>query len=456
VTLIFENRSQEERQFHYRLWGPVDLVSEAIRGEGTDLHLLYGESGMGGEVRVQVMEISSIKQPEWVSANQDRIVFIGASNNYFAALLAAADPQSTLLDRGFAEIVPDQHRSRQLALEQFGRDWDGLDANQKKTIEEKVYKFARTGLQSRQLTLGPGKSLSQSFLIFLGPRDENVLAAYPQYRLTEINYYGWWTPLVKVFLQVLKGFHFVLFKSWGLAIMGLTLLVRLCLHPLNRRQQASMMRYQKKMNAVKPQMDAIKERFGTDRMRMNQEMQKLFKEEGINPAQMMGGCLMIFLQMPVWFALYRTIEVSLDLRRAPFLWIEDLTQPDRLMDLPFAIPFLGWHAINVLPVIYVILTILQQKMQPKPSDPQMQQQMKMMTYMMVFFGFIFYSFPAGFLLYFITSAAIGMLESKIIKRMLAREGLGPAAGGALAQVPSAPKPSALYPARGQRDPKRKR
>jgi membrane protein insertase Oxa1/YidC/SpoIIIJ len=96
-------------------------------------------------------------------------------------------------------------------------------------------------------------------------------------------------------------------------------------------------------------------------------------------------------------------------------------------------------------------------MQPKPSDPQMQQQMKMMTYMMVFFGFIFYSFPAGFLLYFITSAAIGMIESRIIKRMLAREGLGPDSGNAPAQATSGPRPRpALYPARGQRDQKRKR
>src|SRR5438093_9952840 len=103
---------------------------------------------------------------------------------------------------------------------------------------------------------------------------------------------------------------------------------------------------------------------------------------------MMGGCLMIFLQLPIWYALYSSIEVSLDLRQAPFLWIRDLTQPDRLAHLPFTIPFLG-DELNVLPVVYVILTILQQKMQPMPTDPQMQQQMKMMTYLMVFFGFIF-------------------------------------------------------------------
>jgi YidC/Oxa1 family membrane protein insertase len=251
------------------------------------------------------------------------------------------------------------------------------------------------------------------------------------------------------------------FHSWGLAIIGLTALVRLCLHPLNRKQQASMMRYQKKVGAIKPQMDALKEKYGSNRMKMNQEMQKLFKEHGINPAQMMGGCLMIFAQLPVWFALYRSIEYSLDLRHAPFLWITDLTKPDNLLTLPFSIPFLG-NMLNILPILYVILTITNQKMQPKPADPQMAKQMQMMSFMMVFFGFIFYSFPAGFLLYFIASAGISMAESRIIKKILAREGLGPLAPANAQGTPAGPgpkksgPPQAMYASKKIRGEKKKK
>jgi YidC/Oxa1 family membrane protein insertase len=459
-TLTFENRSDQERKVHYRLRGPAGLNSEALQGEGSDLNLIDGERGPDGQTAIRVNEVSSIKVPDW-EGSEDRVVLVGVSNNYYAAVLAAADTQtSSQLKSAFAEIVPDPAQERKLAKSQFGRDWQDLDRDQRVEIEKKTYKNVRTGLRSRDLSVPAGGKATHSFILFLGPRDQKVLAAYPELNLVDLNNYGWWGPLVKLFLQILKGLHYLLFGSWGLAIMGLTLVVRFCLHPLNRRQQASMMRYQKKMNAVKPQLDAIRERFAQNRLKMNQEMQKLMKEHGINPGQMMFGCLMIFLQLPIWLALYNSIRYSLDLRQAPFLWISDLTQPDRLLALPFTVPFAGWTYLNVLPIVYVILTILQQKMQPKPTDPQMQQQMKMMTFMMVFFGFIFYSYPAGFLLYFITSAAIGMIESKVIKRVLAREGLGPqsvaaAAGSAGLQPPLGGAP-ALYPARRPGEPKRKK
>ena len=156
---------------------------------------------------------------------------------------------------------------------------------------------------------------------------------------------------------------------------------------------------------------------------------------------------------------YNSISISLDLRHAPFLWIKDLTRPDHLFPLPLGLPFQGWDFFNLLPVIYVALTLLQQKMQPKPSDPQMQQQMKMMTFMLVFFGFLFYAYPAGFLLYFIAGAAISMLESRIIKRVLAREGLGPGGGSPALATAGAPSPlasAAMYPSRDPREQPRKK
>ncbi len=461
ATVTLENISGRKIDpFRYRIWGPIGLGTESLRTPGQDLSLVYGEAGVTGETIVAVEAVSGFKQDQWSSPHPDRIAFIGVSNNYFASVLATTDPPTLKqLDHGFADFYRDQNEAARLArIDLPARGWAEFDAAQQKGYLDKAYRNTRVSLRSRPLSIAPGEKVIHQYLLYMGPRAKAIVSEpeYEKFNLAGINYYGWWTPLVKLFLSILNGLHAVLF-SWGLAIVGLTVLVRLCLHPINRRQQASMMRYQKKMNVIKPQMDALKAKFGNDRMRMHQEMQKLFKENQVNPAQMMGGCLMIFLQLPVWYALYSSIDFSVDLRHAPFLWISDLTQPDRLFKLPFTLPILG-SDFNILPVIYVILTILQQKMQPKPTDPQMQQQMRMMTFMMVFFGFLFYAFPAGFLLYFIAGATIGMIESKIIKRMLARDGLGAAATPAVATPGSGAGPGvsagAFYPARDPRAPKR--
>jgi YidC/Oxa1 family membrane protein insertase len=207
-----------------------------------------------------------------------------------------------------------------------------------------------------------------------------------------------------------------------------------------------MMRFQKKMQRMKPELDELKARHGDNRIKLNQEMQKLWKKHDVNPAQQMAGCLIIFLQLPIWFGLYSTLQYAIGLRQAPFLYIEDLTRPDMLFSFGYALPWIGeWF--NLLPLLYVILTVVNQRLQPKPEDPQMLAQYKMMTFMLVFFGFIFYSFPAGFMLYIMTSAALGIIESKIIKAELARDPeIGTVATGENAAAQSSPG-SAMYPAR---------
>jgi YidC/Oxa1 family membrane protein insertase len=196
------------------------------------------------------------------------------------------------------------------------------------------------------------------------------------------------------------------------------MLVKALLHPINKKNQAIMQRQQKKMAKIQPEMKEIKARYPNDALKANREIQKLMKEHDVNPAQMFGGCLLIFLQLPIWIGLFTTFGISLDLRHAPFLYIQDLAQADRLFQLPVALPFLGAY-FNILPVIYVILTVINQKMMPKSSDPQQQQQQKIMMFMMVAFGFIFYNFASGLMLYFLTSSGLGIIEQRIIRAELA-------------------------------------
>jgi YidC/Oxa1 family membrane protein insertase len=179
------------------------------------------------------------------------------------------------------------------------------------------------------------------------------------------------------------------------------------------------------MARIKPQMEEIKEQYKNDPPAQQRKMQELFKSEGVNPAAMFGGCLFIFLQVPVWLALINTFTIAIELRQTSFLWVADLTQPDMLFQLPFSLPFLG-NWFNLLPILYVIISIVNQRMMPKSDDPQVQMQQKMMSFMLVAFGFIFYTFAAGLMVYFITSALIGIAEQKMIRRDLQAAGIVPA------------------------------
>lgn len=258
--------------------------------------------------------------------------------------------------------------------------------------------------------------------IFMGPKDRQILAQYGEQGYGELVYYGRWLgPLVRVFLALLQFFHWI-FGSYGIAIICLTVVVKGCLYPINRKNQTVMMREQKKMAKIQPKIKELKERHKNDPLKANREIQKMMKENNVNPAQMAGGCLLMFLQLPIWICLISTFRLAIELRHTPFLYITDLTQPDRLFQLPFSVPLLGdWF--NLLPFLYMAVTVVSQRLQPKATDPQMAQQQKIMMFMMVAFGFIFYSFSSGLLLYFLTSASLGIVEQKIIRRQLAREGI---------------------------------
>src|SRR5260221_1217594 len=140
---------------------------------------------------------------------------------------------------------------------------------------------------------------------------------------------------------------------------------------------------------------------------------ELFQKHGHNP---FSGCLPLFLQLPIFIGLYQALNHAVDLRLASFLWIDNLAAPDALFKMPFAIPFLG-QEFNLLPLITIVLFVVQQKMfMPPPSSEQEAMQMKMMNYMMIFMGVMFYKVPAGLCVYFIASSLWGMGERKLLPK----------------------------------------
>ncbi|MBT09623.1 MAG: membrane protein insertase YidC [Gammaproteobacteria bacterium] len=252
------------------------------------------------------------------------------------------------------------------------------------------------GLTTQPITIVPEDQQKISISFYAGPKN--------QYRLQEIATgldltvdYGflWW--LSQPLFYLLTYVH-GLVGNWGLAIIGLTLIVKLILWPLS----ASGYRSMAKMRKLSPEMARLKERYGDDKQAFSQAMMELYKKEGTNP---LGGCLPILLQMPVFLALYWTLMESVELRQAPFfLWIRDLSVMD---------PFF------VLPILMGVSMYLTQRMQPEPPDPV---QAAVFKYMPIVFTFLFLWFPSGLVLYWLVNNILSIFQQWFVTRQLEKSG----------------------------------
>ncbi len=223
------------------------------------------------------------------------------------------------------------------------------------------------------------------------------------------------TILVNALVWLLGAFHWVL-HDWGLSIILLVCLVRLLLHPITKRSQISMSR----MSKMGPEMEKLKKKYADDADGLRREQALLIREQGITPIL---GCLPMFLQMPIWIALWQSLQTTFELRHAPFLWnltwIKDLSKPDMAIAFhqPINLYFFSIHALNILPLFMAVVFFIQQKMTPKPvaATKEQEQQQKMMQWMSLLFPVMLYTGPAGLNLYILTSTAIGIIESKRIR-----------------------------------------
>src|SRR5438105_8184177 len=222
----------------------------------------------------------------------------------------------------------------------------------------------------------------------------------------------------------------------GICIILVTVIVRGLMFPLSRRQQATMARTQEQMAKVAPDVKKIKEKYKNDLVAQQQAMSELYRRHGINPAAGLSGCLMLFAQMPVFLGLYFALQESFFFRLERFLWIRNLTAPDMLIWWGENIPrisdpasqggllYLGPY-FNILPVLAVTLMVIQQQMMTPPTaDEQMQQTQKMMKWMMIVFGLMFYKMPSGLCTYFIATTLWGCFARKLSKKKIAADAAG--------------------------------
>jgi YidC/Oxa1 family membrane protein insertase len=240
--------------------------------------------------------------------------------------------------------------------------------------------------------IAPGQAVTSQATLFSGPQDQRVLEQVAP-GLELVVDYGWLTAIAKPLFWLLDALHGVV-GNWGWAIVLLTILVKLAFFPL----QAASYRSMAKMRKVTPKLMALRERYGDDRVKLNQAMMELYKTEKINP---LGGCLPIVVQIPVFIALYWVLLAAVEIRNAPWIgWIQDLSTPD------------PWF---ILPVVMAATMFVQTRLNPTPPDPL---QAKMMLWMPLIFSVMFFFFPAGLVLYWVVSNLFSIVQQWVITRRI--------------------------------------
>lgn len=282
-------------------------------------------------------------------------------------------------------------------------------------------KTFRFGLTTPRFELAPGQVQSNAFLIYMGPMELDSLKHAWDGLPTALRFFDWpdlMDQFAKLLLRILNWFHNNIVANYGFAIIFLTVLVRTIMYPLTLKS----MRNMKKMQALAPEIEKLREENKDDQQEISKKMMELYKERGINP---LGGCFPMLLQMPVFIALYRMLWNAYELRGAPFLWVEDLSQPDRLFHMPFMrdLPFVGQYLeyFNILPLLMGAAMVISVKIMPASGPAQNPQQKMMMTFMPIIFSVICYPMAAGLNLYVLTSTILGMVQQRFVRISTAEE-----------------------------------
>jgi YidC/Oxa1 family membrane protein insertase len=260
--------------------------------------------------------------------------------------------------------------------------------------------------QGPETTIEPGKKAEAEFLFYLGPRELGILSQ-AGHNLDRVVDFGWTDIIAKPLLYLLR-FVYGYVPNYGIAIILLTILVKILFWPLTHKSYKSM----KEMQKLQPIMAKIRERHKGNKEEMNKELMGLYKTYKVNP---MGGCLPMIIQIPVFFALFRILGSAIELRHAPFmLWINDLSAPDRLFNFPFEIPLMTPPSgIPVLTLLMGASMFIQQKMTPTPGDPS---QAKIMMFLPIIFTFMFINFPSGLVLYWLVNNLLSIGQQYRIQK----------------------------------------
>ena len=280
---------------------------------------------------------------------------------------------------------------------------------------DKPKRAIRLGFSLPAKKIVSNESSTFTYSIYSGPKDYSVLKKMEEDTSSVMNY-GWFTIVSVVLNNVLNWFHDVVFSkfadnwAWGLSVIALTILIRICIWPLHNKSSRTM----KRMSKLQPIIKELREKHADNPNKLNQETMKLYRDYKVNP---MGGCLPMFLQIPIFFGYYKMLQFAVELRGESFLWVQDLSMPDTLytFDLPFALPLLGDQIpVNVLPILMAVTMLIQMKLTPKTGDAMQQ---KIFMLMPLMFFFFCYNFAAALALYWTTQNIFSIGQTWLTNRM---------------------------------------
>lgn len=273
--------------------------------------------------------------------------------------------------------------------------------------------------------LAPGETLARAYDYYVGPKLYDELLRQGR-RQVDVMEFGFWKPVGKALLVIMNAIHrYVWPHNYGLAIILLTIIIRVVFWPVTHKSTESM----KRMQEIQPLITEARAKYKDNPQKQQQAIMALYKEHKVNP---MGGCLPMLIQIPVFIALFVVLRNAIELRFASFLWVRDLSQPERLFAGVLPVP------LNILPILMAATMAWQQKLTPSGGDPQQQ---KIMMFMPVIMLFFFYSFASGLSLYWTTNQCL-MIVQMLYQRHKKRQGQPPAGGATAPAAAPAPRKKA--------------
>jgi len=444
--LIVENLSNGELKYLFNLTGPIGISREDIRADVRKViggfrisddkidstrkgilssffgKLLKNELGLKDatlqyEKALNEEDRERAKRHLQINYNNSgaRFLWAATTNKYFAAVLRPEPDEGKdycdwIADKTGAFYNPDGDERANTGDETVGLDLK-ISANKLAKVDQ------------------AGSTKTYNFQLYLGPKDKGLFDKNKLYReLGFVQTIDFMTcccpasiisPLAFGILWLMKWMHTYIIGNYGLVIIILVFLMRLIMHPITKKSQVSM----SKMGKLAPKAGEIKKKYANNKAEMNKHIMALYKEQGASP---IFGFLPMFVQMPIWIALWSAVYASIDLRGAAFLpfWITDLSVPDALVRFStITVPLLGWKivSLNLLPILMGVAFYLQQKLMPSQAsasaNPQMAQQQKIMMIMFpLLFPVMLYTAPSGVNLYIMASTFAGVFEQYVIRK----------------------------------------
>ena len=315
--------------------------------------LFYRDVNSFAAGHIPILGIQTSEEKKDFSETAEAISWTGVRNQYFATIIATPDKNGAGV------------WSRRFPVTRDGKDGFGIEG----------------ALAMPKFTLQPGATAHQQFNLWIGPKQYSLLKKLGNDE-DQIMNFGTFKMVSETLLSAMNWLHTILWNSYALAIIVLTLIIKSLLWPLQNTSTKSM----KKMQALQPKMKELQAKYKDDPTRMNQETMKLYKDYGVSPV---SGCLPMFVQIPIFFGFYSMLGTAIELRNSKFFWVHDLSQPDTLLHI-------GTFPVNILPLCMAVTMLWQMTLTPKTGD---QTQQKMMMFMPLIFIAFCYNFASALALY---------------------------------------------------------